>query len=465
MEVCAESQVLKTAASAKLASAALASSTPQEKQVALLAIAKALETNADKIAAENARDLEAAKAGIENGTLSDSLYQRLKLDKEKILTLVTGIKQIAEMPDPLAQKLLARELDHKLNLYKVTCPIGVVAVIFESRPEAMPQILSLCLKTGNALILKGGAEAEKSNRILFDVLQNAAVSAGIPAEAFALIETRADVKELLGADHFVDLIIPRGSNKLVRYIKENTQIPVLGHADGICHIYVDEEAELEMAIELILDSKTQYPSACNSVETLLVHKAVAPRFLAPICTALQKKGVELRLDHLSLNMLQSEGEVVDKASLDLGKIKTATDEDWQSEYCDLILSVKLVESMEDAIKHINTYGSGHTECMVSTNRARFQRFFDQVNSAGVYLNASTRFADGFRYGFGAELGISTSKLHPRGPLGVEGLITYKYCLLGEGQIVADYSGPNAKQFTHRELACEDTEYSPISGEE
>jgi glutamate-5-semialdehyde dehydrogenase len=329
----------------------------------------------------------------------------------------------------------------------------VIAVIFESRPEAMPQILSLCLKTGNAVVLKGGAEAEKSNRILFDIMQKAAEKAGVPTDAFALIETRADVKQLLGADGFVDLIIPRGSNDLVRYIQNNTRIPVLGHADGICHIYIDESASVEMAVSITLDSKVQYPSACNSVETVLIHKAILERVLPPLCLALQKEHVELRLDSCSQAALQKSRQSHTGADLPLDwtRITAASEDDWASEYCDLILSVKAVDSLQDAIAHINKYGSGHTESMVGQDAARFQQFFAQVNSSGIFLNASTRFADGFRYGFGAEVGISTAKLHPRGPVGMEGLVTYKYKLLGKGHLVASYVGPNARTFTHRSL--------------
>ncbi len=455
METCAESPVLKAAEAAKLASGTLAAMSAKQKSEALLSIADALDANAEKIEAENKKDLEAAKLEVEKGQLNDALYQRLKLDKAKLQSCTAGIRQIAAMADPVGHQTLARELDEGLYLYRKTCPIGVVAVIFESRPEAMPQILSLCLKTGNAVILKGGAEAEKSNRILFDTMQAAAARAGVPADAFALISTRADVKQILSAEAFVDLIIPRGSNDLVRYIQSNTRIHVLGHADGICHIYVDEEADLDKAIPIIVDSKVQYPSACNSTETLLIHQSVISSLLPKLCASLQKANVELRLDSICLNKLNelkadsSNSDSLKGIKFDL--LKESTEEDWHLEYCDLILSIKSVGSMDEAIAHINKYGSGHTEAMISKNKNRFKEFFQKVNSAGVFFNSSTRFADGFRYGFGAEVGISTAKMHPRGPVGVEGLVTYKYELIGNGHIVGDYSGPTARQFTHKDI--------------
>lgn len=447
-----KSSTMQIAAAAKAASATLAALDSRKRNEALLTIADALEGQAAEIAAENKRDLEAARVQVSEGTLNESLYQRLKLDQTKLIAVVSGIRQIAAMPDPVGIVTLARELDEGLDLYRITCPIGVVAVIFESRPEAMPQILSLCLKSANAVILKGGAEAEKSNRILFTIMQKAAASAGIPAEAFALLETRADVNQLLTAEGLVDLIIPRGSNDLVRYIQKNTRIPVLGHADGICHIYIDKTADLDKAMAVTLDAKVQYPSACNSVETVLIHKEVLPRLLPNLCSALQQKGVELRLDTCCMEKLQnSSPETSCSGKPDLARLKEASEADWSTEYCDLILSLKAVDSMQEAISHINRYGSGHTEAMISENKERFQEFFAGVNSAGVYLNASTRFADGFRYGFGAEVGISTARMHPRGPVGVEGLVTYKYKIIGNGHMVADYVGPEGKSFTHRPL--------------
>lgn len=452
-----ESTIGNLAERAKLASSVMASVSNTQKNEALSALADALTANADAIAAENEKDMSIAAERVAKGELKESLFQRLKLDKAKLLGTISGIRQIAEMEDPLGQISLARELDEGLNLYRVSAPIGLVAVIFESRPEAMPQILSLCLKSGNALILKGGQEAEKTNRILFKTMQDAIRKIGLPAEAFALIETRADVKQLLEADAFVDLIIPRGSNELVRFIQSNTKIPVLGHADGICHVYVDREADLDLAEKVVVDSKIQYPSACNAAETLLLHKDILHDFLPRICASFQSHNVELRLEQSLiefLKLLLAEGKVRPDYKLDIAAIKPARDDDWTTEYCEMVISVRAVDSMQEAILHINKNGSGHTECMISSNEKSFEEFFARVNSAGIYLNASTRFADGFRYGFGAEVGISTSKMHPRGPVGVEGLVTYKYKLMGSGQTVAEYSGAQAKQFTHRDLNCE-----------
>ncbi|MBX9686413.1 MAG: glutamate-5-semialdehyde dehydrogenase [Candidatus Obscuribacterales bacterium] len=450
MQGAAESNVLALAEASKLASAELALSSTQLRQRALLAIAEALELNAEKIAAANEIDLANCKKRVENGELKDSLFQRLKFDRAKILSTTQGIRQIAAMPEPLGVSTLARQLDEDLELYKISSSIGVVAVIFEARPEAMPQILALCLKTANAVLLKGGSEAERTNRLLFEIMQSAASAAGVPQAAFALLETRADVKQLLNADAFVDLIIPRGSNELVRSIQENTRIPVLGHAAGICHVYVDKTADLKMAEEVILDSKCQYPSACNAVETVLIHKDVLERILPALCAALQKRAVELRVDECCLQSLEKITNAEHDFDFDL--LKAANENDWKEEYGELILSLKAVSSMQEAIEHINKFGSGHTEAMIAQDRTRFERFFRAVNSAGIYLNASTRFADGYRYGFGAELGISTSKMHPRGPVGIEGLLSYKYKILGKGHLVADYSGTNAKVFLHKDLS-------------
>ena len=355
---------------------------------------------------------------------------------------------MAALPDPLHHVTLATALDDGLTLERVTCPIGVIGVVFESRPDALPQIASLCLKSGNAVVLKGGREAEHSNRILASVIRDAAADAGIPADWLALLETREDVAALLQADDAVDLIVPRGSSALVRHIQANTRIPVLGHAAGICHVYVDEAADLEKALAVVVDSKVQYPAACNAAETLLVHRAVAGAFLRPLATALESRGVEIRCDRSTRDLLR--GAVTSEA----------TAADWDTEHGDLVLAVRTVDSLDDAIRHINRHGSRHTETIVTEDRATFDRFFAAVDSAGVFLNASTRFADGFRYGFGAELGISTSKLHPRGPVGLEGLVTYKYRVMGDGHVVATYVGPNAKPFHHRSLPLGDPAMSP-----
>jgi glutamate-5-semialdehyde dehydrogenase len=327
-------------------------------------------------------------------------------------------------------------MDEGLELYKVSCPIGVIGVVFESRPDALVQISSLCLKSGNAVLLKGGSEAAETNRILADIIDRASVQAGIPAGWLGLLETRADVADMLGMDNYIDLIVPRGSNEFVRHIMENTNIPVLGHADGICHVYVDSQADLDMAVRIAVDSKCQYVAVCNAAETLLVHKDIGSVFLPQLKVALEEKGVEIRGCEKTLQIID---------------VTPATEEDWQTEYLDLILAVKIVDSLDEAIDHINRYGSGHTDVIVTSDKTRSIKFMDHVDSAGVFVNCSSRFADGFRYGLGAEVGISTNKIHARGPVGLEGLVIYKWRLVGKGQLVADYSGKDARAFTHRRL--------------
>lgn len=430
-------QVIESAGRAKRALGALARLSTEEKNHALLAIAREIGEQTERILAANKKDLDAAAAMVAASEMSEAAYSRLKLDEAKVREIVSGIEQVAGLEDPVGKITLATELDDGLRLYRVNCPIGVIGVVFESRPDALTQIAGLAIKSSNAVLLKGGREAEHSNRALFGAVQTAASRSGIPAGALALLESREEVNALLKAEGFVDLIIPRGSNALVRYVQENTNIPVLGHAEGICHIYVDEAADLEKAASIVLDGKLQYPSACNSVETVLIHSKVAEGFLPRITRELQRGGVDVRLDEQAISRFE------------IGGVKTAAEEDWKTEYCDLILSIKVVETIEEAIEHINTYGSHHTDAIVTEDTTAFDRFFAEVDSAGVYLNASTRFADGYRYGFGAEVGISTSKLHPRGPVGLEGLVTYKYKLTGAGHTVSMYTGPDARRFTHK----------------
>lgn len=432
--------VMTLAQNAKQAANVLAGTSATARNEALLAIAAEIELHEDEILIENKRDVQNTSALVAEGKISQALLDRLKLDHSKLSSVIEGIRQLANMPDPLGKVDLDRELDKNLELQRVTCPIGLIGVIFEARPDALPQIASLCLKSGDGVILKGGAEAEHSNRILFNCLKRAAQHAGLPGDCMVLLESRADVNELLKADRFVDLVIPRGSNSLVRFIQDNTRIPVLGHAEGICHVYVDESANFDKAIALICDAKVQYPSACNAVETILIHESIAPQLMPRLAKQLSERKVSLRCDTQSLKFAGA----VNDASL-------ASEDDWSTEYGDLVVAIKVVKDLEQAVEHINEYGSGHTETMVGENKKAFDKFFSQVNSAGVYLNASTRFADGFRYGFGAEVGISTAKQHPRGPVGIEGLVTYKYKLIGDGHIVADYVGTDAKQFTHRDL--------------
>ncbi|MFO8101502.1 MAG: glutamate-5-semialdehyde dehydrogenase [Dehalococcoidia bacterium] len=402
------------------------------KNKALERVAEELERRRADIIAANRADME--KAESEN--LAAPLLKRLKFEEDKINEVCEGLKSLIGLPDPVGITLSAMELDEGLELYQVSCPIGVVGIVFESRPDALVQISSLCLKSGNAVLMKGGSEAASTNRILTDIINQASVEAGMPAGWLALLEARSDVAEMLGLDEYIDLVIPRGSNEFVRHIMQNTNIPVLGHADGICHVYVDREAEIEMAVRVTVDSKTQYVAVCNAVETLLVHQDIAAVFLPQVKEALEEKGVELR-------GCERTAQVID--------VQAATEEDWSTEYLDLILSIKIVDSLDEAIEHINRYGSGHTDVIVTSEKARGIRFMDYVDSAGVFMNCSSRFSDGFRYGLGAEVGISTNKIHARGPVGLEGMVIYKWRLVGSGQTVAEYSGEGGKTFTHRHL--------------
>ncbi len=431
--------IMALAAQAKAASGILAQRTGAEKNAALLHIAQKLNDRAAEILAANQADREAARLLVESGEMSDAMFQRLKLDAAKLADVVAGVQQVAKLEDPVGKITLATELDEGLRLYRVNCPIGVVGVIFESRPDALVQIAALCLKSSNSVLLKGGREAEKTNRVLAETIREAIEEAGLPGDCLALLDSREDVNAMLGAEGLVDLIIPRGSNALVRYIQQNTNIPVLGHADGICHLYVDRAADFGKALKLTVDAKAQYPAVCNAIETLLIHQEIAGNFLPQVVEALQQAKVEVRCAASDIETYQLEG------------VKVATEADWTTEYGDYILSIKTVVSIEEAIAHINRYGSRHTETIVTEDAAAFEKFFAEVDSAGVFLNASTRFADGYRYGFGAEVGISTYKLHPRGPVGLEGLVTYKYKLIGNGHLVATYSGKEAKPFTHKPI--------------
>jgi glutamate-5-semialdehyde dehydrogenase len=346
------------------------------------------------------------------------------------------------MADPIGQHLMTRELDQDLVLTKIACPIGLVAIIFESRPDALPQIISLCIKSGNAAILKGGTEAQKTNRKIFECILTALDENEISTDTFALTHKRDDVQALLSANGIVDLIIPRGSNALVSHIMKNTQIPVLGHAAGVCHIFIDEHADFDKAYRICVDAKTTYPAACNAAETILIHKNIAPELVPTLLLRLSEKNVELRCDEKIKQLADSRTKAV---------LVDALPNDFGQEFSNLTVAIKIVDSLDQAIEHINTYSSNHTDAIVTEDTASAEKFFEQVDSAGVYQNASTRFADGFRYGFGAEVGISNGKMHPRGPVGLDGLITYKYRLKGDGHVVADYTGGNARSFTHKEL--------------
>lgn len=424
--------ISQLAAAAKSASIQLAAVETRVKNKALAEIVGALQQHSDEIISANKHDLSAA----EKNNLAAPLLKRLKFDQGKIAEVCAGIESLIKLDDPVGKILTATELDVGLELYKVSCPIGVIGIVFESRPDALVQISTLCLKSGNAVLLKGGSEAAKTNRILAEIIAQASEEAGLPKGWIHLLETRQDVAEMLALDEYIDLIIPRGSNEFVRYIMDNTSIPVLGHAEGICHVYVDGDADLDMAVNIVVDSKCQYVAVCNAAETLLVDDKIAKKFLPRIKTTLEQKGVELR------------GCPKTAAVID---VRPATEQDWLTEYLDYILSIKVVAGIDEAIEHINRYGSRHTDAIVTGSKEKAARFMDLVDSANVFWNCSTRFSDGYRYGLGAEVGISTNKIHARGPVGLEGLVIYKWKLIGTGQIVADYTGPNAKKFTHKKL--------------
>ena len=415
----------------KLDAPVLAASSNEARNAALSAIADALISRKDEIFAANAEDCRAAE---ENG-IAPAVMKRLLFNEAKLSDVCKGIQQLMSLPDPIGRRLLRRELDSDLVLERVSVPIGVIGVIFEARPDAMVQISTLCLKSGNCAILKGGKETARTNRVLFSIIHDAAVSAGLPATCLLQAELHNEIDELLQCEKDVDLLIPRGSNQFVQYIMNNTKIPVMGHADGICHIYVDKDVDESMAIDVIIDAKTQYTAACNAVETILVHRDIAPVFLPKLAKALNRAGVKLRGTQEAEDLIARNPDTAALASI----VEIMGEDDFRTEYLDLIISLKVVGDIEEAIEHINRFGSHHTDSILTRDDAAADRFLQMVDSAGVYRNCSTRFADGFRYGFGAEVGISTSKLHARGPVGLEGLVTYKYLLRGNGQIVGDYA--------------------------
>jgi len=426
-----EMTIQDLAKQAKLASVKLAAATSDAKNNALKEIIAELENRKAEILAANKEDMTRS----EQQNLGAPLLKRLKYDEAKIQESISGLKSLVMLPDPIGETLSATELDKGLELYKVSCPIGVIGVIFESRPDALVQISSLCLKSANSVILKGGSEAQKTNKILAEVIAAATKRAGIPEGWIQLIETRADVNEMLKCDKFIDLIIPRGSNEFVQYIMNNSNIPVLGHADGICHVYVDKAADIDMAVKVTTDSKTQYVAVCNAAETILVHEAVAKEFLPKFKEAIEKYKVELFGCEKTRAIISA---------------SPATEKSWKTEYLDYKASVKVVSSIDEAIDHINTYNSGHTESIITKDKAEVAKFMSLIDSGNLFWNCSTRFSDGFRYGLGAEVGISTNKIHARGPVGMEGLLIYKWLLKGDGHIVADYSS-GKKAFTHQKM--------------
>lgn len=416
---------------AKEASIGLAAAGTELKNKALKEIAAALLDRKDEIVKANREDLD--RSTKEN--LAAPLLKRLKFDEAKLTDVIAGIESLAGLEDPIGKTLLSTELDEGLELYRVSCPIGVIGIIFESRPDALVQISTLCLKSGNAVLLKGGSEARETNRILAEVIAGATLKAGLPSGWIHLLETREDVSEMLKMDDYIDLIIPRGSNEFVRYIMNNSRIPVMGHADGICHCYVDDAAEMDMALRVVVDSKTQYVAVCNATETLLVHQGIAAAFLPRLKEIMDSRKVEL------VGCPETQRFI---------PVNMATEEDWKTEYLDYKLSIRVVADLDGAIKHINTYGSGHTDSIITADKSKAARFMELVDSGNVFWNCSTRFSDGFKYGFGAEVGISTAKIHSRGPVGLDGLVIYKYKLLGNGQIVQDYA-EKRRSFSHRSL--------------
>ena len=422
--------ITETCMNVKAASLKLAAASSEIKNKALLRIAEVLLANKEDIFKANREDLRRS----EEENISAPLLKRLKFDEAKLMEVIDGINSLVKLEDPVGKTLLSTELDDGLELYKVTCPIGVIGIIFESRPDALVQISTLCLKSGNGVLLKGGSEAKETNRVLSSLIVSASESAGMPKGWCALLETRSDINELLKQDKYVDLIIPRGSNEFVRYIMNNTNIPVMGHADGICHCYVDSCADLEMAVRIAIDSKTQYVAVCNALETLLVHNDIAGTFLPLLKKAADEKQLELFGCTNTLAVIP---------------VSPASEEDWKTEYLDYKLSIRIVRNLDEAIDHINTYGSGHTDSIVTADRENASRFMALVDSGNVFWNCSTRFSDGFKYGLGAEVGISTGKLHARGPVGLEGLVIYKYNLIGNGQIAADYASKKST-FKHRQ---------------
>ncbi len=419
---------------AQTAALELAKLDDDERSAALHAIADAIDERHDEILEANEKDVTEGQRMLEEGEYTQALVDRLKLSESKLESITEMVRSVAAQADPLGKTLTSRRLDEDLELYKIAVPIGVIGTVFESRPDALVQIAALSLKSGNAVILKGGSEASHSNRVLYEIIRDA--TAEMPDGWAQLVEAREDVNALLEMDDSIDLLMPRGSSGFVSYIQDNTSIPVLGHTEGVCHVYVDDDADLEMATEIAYDAKVQYPAVCNAVETLLVHEDVAEAFLPEIAARYEEAGVEMRGD---------------EASRDVVDMAAATEDDWSTEYGDLILSIKVVDSLEAAVDHVNEYGSKHTESIVTDDADRASTFMRSIDSASVFHNASTRFSDGYRFGLGAEVGISTGKIHARGPVGLEGLTTYKYHLEGDGQLVGTYAGEDAKPFLHEEF--------------
>ena len=427
------SRVEAVARRARAAALQLAALSAEPKNAALEAVGRKLQERREEILEANRADKADCEAEVASGSLSAALFKRLDLEGGKFEAMLAGVGDVARLPDPVGRVTLATRLDDGLELYRVSCPLGVIGVIFEARPEAAVQIASLALKSSNAVILKGGREASRTNEALVEAIREALGEVdGVSPDAVQLVSTREEVREMLDLDRWIDLIIPRGSNELVQSIQEATRIPVLGHADGICSVYLDRDADLEKAVAVSVDAKTHYPAACNACETLLVHRDRLDDLLPAVGAALVEAGVELRADEEASARLEA---------------STATAEDYDTEFLDKVLAVKTVSSLQEAVEHINSHGSHHTDAIVTEDAGAAEYFLSRVDSAGVFHNASTRFADGFRFGLGAEVGISTNKTHARGPVGLEGLVIYKYRLYGAGHVAADYD-PGGRKFLH-----------------
>jgi glutamate-5-semialdehyde dehydrogenase len=427
------------AEAAKRASRRLATCSAEQRNTAIRAAAELIRETCSQLLEANAEDLAAANIMLARGEMSSATFERLRLTDKKISEMMQSMLAVVELPDPVGRVLQRTELDRSLLLEKITAPLGVLAIIFEARPDAVTQISALGLKSANAVILKPGREVEHTAAALLKIIRQALVNSGLPEDAVTSVTGRQAAQDLLAMSDLVDVVIPRGPKQLVEFVQANTRIPVLGHAEGVCHIYVDVAADAEMALAIIDDAKTDYPAACNAVETVLVHERIAPTFLSRLALRLRSRDVVLRGCERTRAVLANE------------PVEALDDSEWHREYSELVLAVRIVNSIDDAIEHIHRFGSAHTETIVTKDKIAAERFLAEVDSAGVFHNASTRFADGYRYGFGAEVGISTTKLHARGPVGVDGLTTYKYVVRGSGQVARDYQGPNAKKFTHKRL--------------
>lgn len=438
----------EAARDAKAASHYLATLPVAARNEALTSIHASLSSARAAILAANARDMDAARRAAADGRpLAPSLVSRLDLGRPgRFDDMLKGVLDVRALPDPLGAADLRTRLDTGLVLERVACPIGVLLVIFEARPEVVANIAALAIKSGNAAILKGGRESTESFVAISEAISAGLERCSVPNGAVQLVRSRDVIPQLLGLDAFIDLVIPRGGNELVRYVKDNTKIPVLGHADGLCAGYLEGSADPAMAAAVLVDAKTSYPAACNSLETLLVQEGALETVFPAAAEALVAAGVELRCD------AKSKAAVLAKVPAAAGKVVDAQDVDYDTEHLALVLAVKTVSGLDEAVEHINTHGSHHTDVILTSDKDQAEKFMTAVDSAGVYWNASTRMADGMRYGFGTEVGISTNKIHARGPVGLEGLTIYKYKIRGEGHVSAVYGeGEGKKRFLHEKM--------------